>query len=188
MTPDLDDHLDEVLIGGREQRPVVIVDYDPAWPARFEEQAGRVRHALGPAARVEHIGSTAVPGLAAKPIIDMLLVVTDIDAEFQYLPALADAGLVLRVREPGHRMMRTPERDAHLHIYGDGAPEIRDYRDLRDWLRHDQADRDLYASTKRNLAAREWSDVNYYAQAKDGVVAGILAHARRWRARIEHAS
>lgn len=186
MTSDMDRHLDEVLIGGRERRPVVIVDYDPAWPARFEEQAGRVRRALGPTARVEHIGSTAVPGLAAKPIIDMLLILNDIDAESQYLPALVDAGLILRVREPGHRMLRTTERDVHLHVYSDGAREIQNYRDLRDWLRHDQVDRELYASTKRELAAREWSDVNYYAQAKDDVIADILAHARQRRGRGEH--
>lgn len=123
-----------------------------------------------------------MPGLAAKPIIDMLLIVDDADAEEAFVPALAAEGFELRVRERGHRMLRTPERDAHLHVYGEGAGEIQDYRDLRDWLRHDRADRDMYAAKKRELAKEEWPDMNDYAQAKDDVVALVLAHARAWRA------
>ncbi|MEE2524194.1 GrpB family protein [Pseudarthrobacter sp. J75] len=178
-----DEHLDAVLIGGREQRAIEVVDYRDEWPGTFGEWAATVRAAVGPLAlAVEHIGSTSVPGLAAKPIIDMLLVVPDVAAESDYLPALEAAGLVLRVREPNHRMVRTPERDVHLHIYSAGAPEITDYLDLRDWLRASAEDRELYASIKKELAAREWPDMNYYAEAKDDVVATVLAHARQWRA------
>ncbi|GGT45240.1 hypothetical protein GCM10010207_51860 [Streptomyces atratus] len=80
-------------------------------------------------------------------------------------------------------MLRTPERDAHLHVYGEGAGEIQDYRDLRDRLRHDRADRDMYAAKKRELAKEQWLDMNDYARAKDDdVVALVLAHARAWRA------
>lgn len=174
--------LDAVLIGGREQRAVVVVDYRCEWPEMYREMAAKVRAAVGHSAlALEHIGSTSVPGLAAKPIIDMLMVVPDVAAEADYLPALESVGLVLRVREPNHRMVRTPDRDVHLHIYSACAPEITDYLDLRDWLRVSAEDRELYASVKRELARREWPDMNYYAEAKDQVVATVLAHAREWR-------
>jgi GrpB-like predicted nucleotidyltransferase (UPF0157 family) len=111
-------YLDAVLIGGREPARIVVVDPDPAWPARFATVRDRVLGALGDRAlAVEHIGSTAVPGLAAKPIVDVLLTVADVDDEAGYVGPLEAAGFVLRVREPGHRMFRTPERDVHLHVY-----------------------------------------------------------------------
>src|SRR5438876_1020098 len=99
-----DAYLDGVLIGGREKREIVIVDYDSCWPARYERARARVRHALGSLAlRIEHIGSTAVPGLAAKPIVDVLVTVADPEDETLTVPALEAAGYELRVREPGHR-------------------------------------------------------------------------------------
>src|SRR5829696_5784114 len=102
--------LDAVLIGGRERRRVVIADYDPAWPQRFEVERERIAAALGDRAlRIEHIGSTSVPGLAAKPIVDMLVEVATLD-EAALAPPLQDAGYVLRVREEGHLMFRTPAR------------------------------------------------------------------------------
>ena len=89
------------LIGGIEKRVIEIFDYDPLWPVKFREQANRIAKALGDAAlQIEHIGSTSVPGLAAKPIIDVLLVVNEAGDEAAYLPALEAAGYVLRVREP----------------------------------------------------------------------------------------
>ena len=114
---ELDRYLDSVLIGGREPVALVISDYDSAWPSRFAELEARIGLALGEAAlAVEHIGSTSVPRLAAKPIIDVLVVVADLEDEPSYVPALVDAGFVLRVREAGHRMFRTPDRDAHIHV------------------------------------------------------------------------
>ena len=117
----------EGLIGGVEKREIRIVDYDPDWPRKFETHARIVAGALGAAAlRIEHVGSTSVPGLAAKPIIDILVVVSDSSDESAYLPQLEAAGYVLRVREPEwneHRMFRTPERDVHIHIYSAGCPE-----------------------------------------------------------------
>ncbi|NYJ07270.1 GrpB family protein [Petropleomorpha daqingensis] len=176
-------YLDRVLIGGREAAAITVVDYDERWPVRFGEIAERVRAAVGAAALgVEHIGSTSVPGLAAKPIVDVLLTVADVDDEAAYVPALESAGFVLRVREPAHRMVRTPARDVHVHVYEPGRPEVRDYLDLRDWLRVDAEDRALYAATKRVLARRRWSDMNDYADAKTEVIADILARARAWRA------
>jgi GrpB-like predicted nucleotidyltransferase (UPF0157 family) len=166
--------------------PVSIVDYDADWPLLFAELRGRVKKALGAKAlAVEHIGSTSVPGLAAKPIVDMLLTVMHVEDEAGYVPALEEAGFILRVREPGHRMFRTPGRDAHLHVYEPSSRAVADYLDLRDWLRECQADRTLYAATKRDLAQRDWSDMNHYADAKTHVVLDILARAKVWRGRSE---
>jgi len=179
---DRDAYLDAVLIGGREPASIVVVDYDDAWPARFEVLAARVRRALGLRVRcLEHIGSTSVPGLAAKPIIDMLLIVDDVQAEAAFVPALEAAGFELRVRERDHRMLRTPRRDTHLHVYAPGRAEARDYLDLRDWLRVSSDDRTLYANVKRHLAQKQWNDMNDYADAKTDVVLDILARARTWR-------
>ena len=179
---DRDSYLDSVLIGGRERASIVIANHDAAWPVRFVELQRRVVHALPTTAlSVEHIGSTSVPGLAAKPIIDMLLTVAAVDDEAAYVGALEDAGFVLRVREPGHRLFRTPERDVHLHVYEPSDTAVQDYLDLRDWLRTSEADRALYEATKRELARRAWSDMNDYADAKSDVIRAILGRARSWR-------
>ncbi len=176
----LDAQLDAVLIGGREPGIVRLVDYDAAWPARFESERARIGTALGPLAlRIEHIGSTAVPGLAAKPIIDVLVEVDDPDAEARYAPLLESAGYLLRVREPSHRMFRTPPRDVHVHIWPPGSAESVDYLLLRDWLRAHADDRRLYEDAKRALAGRQWPDINSYAEAKSPVVEAIKARARR---------
>jgi GrpB-like predicted nucleotidyltransferase (UPF0157 family) len=176
-------YLDEVLIGGRERAEISVVDYDERWPVRFREVAERLRRALTEDVMgVEHIGSTSVPGLAAKPIVDVLLTVADVDNEAAYVPALESAGFLLRVREPAHRMVRTPARDVHVHVYEPGRQEVRDYLDLRDWLRVDAEDRELYAATKRMLARKQWDDMNDYADAKTEVIYDVLARARDWRA------
>lgn len=177
-----DQLLDAVLIGGRESRPVIIDDYNPAWPDAFAGLSGRIHDAVGRGAlSVEHIGSTSVPGLAAKPIIDILLTVAEVADEAGYLPQLEAAGFVLRVREPGHRLFRTPGRDVHIHVFSPQDPAVPAYLDLRDWLRVDAQDRGLYEATKRDLARQEWSDMNYYAEAKTDVIAQILTRARLWR-------
>jgi len=171
----------EIIIGEVEPQAIVVVDYDPAWPGRFRREEAKIRAALGEAAlSVEHIGSTSVPGLAAKPIVDILLVVEDSGEEASYLPALEKAGYVLRVREPDfheHRMFRTPEKDVHLHVYSAGSPEIERYLLLRDRLRENGKERDLYVRTKRELARRDWPSMQHYAEAKTGVIEGIIARA-----------
>jgi len=170
--------LDDALIGGRERRAIVIVPYDPTWPGRFGLERGRVRGALGDRAiRVEHIGSTAVPGLAAKPIVDMLVTVADPEDDAAIVPALQSAGYQLRVRERGHRMFRTPELDVHVHVWGDRDPEVARHLSFREQLRRSGADRIEYEQLKRRLAAREWSDMNEYADAKSELIAAILARA-----------
>ncbi len=171
----------EVIIGEIESPAIVVVDYDPAWSERFRREAAKIRAALGEAAlAIEHIGSTAVPGLAAKPIVDILLVVEDSSNEISYVPALEGAGYVLRVRERDfheHRMLRTTARDVHVHVFSEGSPEIDRYLLLRDHLRRDEEDRELYARTKRDLATRDWPSMQHYAEAKTGVIEGIIARA-----------
>jgi GrpB-like predicted nucleotidyltransferase (UPF0157 family) len=167
-----------VLIGGVEQCEIQIVDYDPDWPKQFETHACVIAGALGGSAlRVEHIGSTSVPDLAAKAIIDILVVVRDSADESDYLPQLEAAGYVLRVREPDwneHRMFRTPEKDVHIHIYSADCPEIQRNLTFRDCLRRNIDDRRRYEQTKRQLAAKEWVDMNAYADAKTDVIESIL--------------
>jgi len=161
---------------------IEIVDYDPQWPVLFGREADRVRAALGPRAmRIEHTGSTSVPGLAAKPIIDMLLEVRDSAQEEIYLPALEAQGYSLRIREPNwyeHRMLRGPDTNINLHVFSSACPEIERILMFRDWLRSNAADRELYARTKLDLAQQEWKYVQNYADAKTAVIEEILARAR----------
>ncbi len=161
---------------------ILIVEYDPHWPDLFAREADRIRSLLGSRAlRIEHAGSTSVPGLAAKPIIDLLLVVADSAAEDAYAPALEGAGYVLRIREPNwyqHRMFKGPDTDINLHVFSSGCPEIDHMLVFRDWLRSNAADRDLYARTKLALAQKEWKYVQNYADAKVVVIEEIIARAR----------
>ena len=183
-SPERDGYLDAVLIGGREPVTVVVQDPDPQWPVRFAAVRDLLVSSLGERAlAVDHVGSTAVPGLAAKPIIDVQVTVADVEDEAAYAPALERAGLVLRVREPGHRMFRTPQRDVHVHVHAPGDPVLAERLDLRDRLRRSPEDRALYEATKRALAGREWPDMDVYADAKSEVIAEILARVSRRRAR-----
>jgi GrpB-like predicted nucleotidyltransferase (UPF0157 family) len=174
--------LETGLIGGIEKREIRIVDYDPTWPAKFEMQRGIIAKALGDAAlQIEHIGSTSVPGLAAKPIIDILVAVENSANESTYLFQLGAVGYVLRVREPHwseHRMCRTVEKDVHVHVYSAGCREIERNLTFRDRLRISTEDRRRYEKTKRALAKREWADMNAYANAKTEVIEDIIAAAQ----------
>lgn len=174
----LDDRLDAVLVGGRRPVTIVLAEPDPSWPERFEDARRRLAGALGGVARgIEHVGSTAVTGLAAKPIVDVLVEVDDPDDDAAHQPALEGIGLVLRVREPGHRMYRSPEGDLHVHLWRAGSEDVRRHVVFRDWLRRHPDDRDRYAAVKRGLADRQWPDMNYYAEAKSDVIADIMARA-----------
>ncbi|GHF55627.1 GrpB-like predicted nucleotidyltransferase (UPF0157 family) [Amycolatopsis bartoniae] len=175
-----DDQLSVKLVHGLRPGKVTIADYDPAWPGRYERRAAELRAVLGERARlVEHIGSTSVPGLAAKPIIDIVLGIDDPDDEPAYLPDLEAVGYDVRVREPGHRCLRAgePDEPVNLHCYPPDDVEVRRYLAFRDRLRASDEDRDRYAALKRELAQREWRDVNYYAEAKRPLIFEILAHA-----------
>ena len=160
---------------------IELAEYDAEWPRLFHREAARIRDALGPdALRIEHVGSTSVPGLAAKPVIDIVLVVADTRDEDAYVPPLEAAGYVLRIREPDwfeHRLFKGPDRNVNLHTFSDGCKEIERMVAFRDWLRAHDDDRDLYLREKRELARSEWKYVQNYADAKSAVVREILARA-----------
>ncbi|MGA7203535.1 MAG: GrpB family protein, partial [Specibacter sp.] len=167
------------LVGGVEKRDLVVEPYNTGWPALFEKQRHTIAEALkGANCSVEHIGSTSVPGLAAKSIIDILVTVDDITAEEDYLDPLLAAGYELRVREPGHRLVRTPGRDVHVHVLEHADPRAADYLLLRERLRANADDRELYARTKHALVAQDWPDMNAYANAKTDVIEAIKSRAR----------
>ncbi|MDX6581989.1 MAG: hypothetical protein QOI10_1173 [Solirubrobacterales bacterium] len=170
--------LDRILVGDRTPGPVSLTEYDPGWPRRFES----LRAELGDQARaIEHIGSTAVPGLIAKPIVDILVTVEKVDPDTTYAPTIEGLGYELRVREPRHRMFRNPARDVHLHVWPEGSREAVDYLLLRDWLRSSEVDRDEYARLKQELAREDWPDINYYARAKGPLIEELLSRARSER-------
>jgi GrpB-like predicted nucleotidyltransferase (UPF0157 family) len=170
------------LVGGVEELAVTLHDYDERWPGTYLEHRRRIAAALANAdVAIEHIGSTSVPGLAAKPIVDIVVGVDDITAEEDYLDALLGAGYGLRVREPGHRLVRTPARDVHVHVYRRDDPAVAEYLLLRDHLRSDADDRELYERTKRALLERRWDDTNAYADAKTEVIRAIKERARAVR-------
>jgi GrpB-like predicted nucleotidyltransferase (UPF0157 family) len=161
--------------------PILIVDYDPDWPRLFEREADRIRTLLAPRAfPIEHVGSTSIPGLAAKPVIDIVLVVPDSGDEPSYVAPLEAAGYVLRIREPAwhqHRMLKGPDTDINLHVFSAGCPEVDRMLLFRDWLRSNEADRLLYERTKRELANRSWKYTQNYADAKTAVVEEIMERA-----------
>jgi GrpB-like predicted nucleotidyltransferase (UPF0157 family) len=161
--------------------PIELSDYSNQWPLQFRAQKQRIETALpGRVVLLEHIGSTSVPGLAAKPIIDICLAVADATDETTYVPDLEAVGFVLHAREPGwdeHRLLKHQDPPTNLHVFAVGAAEIRRCLLFRDRLRSDPRDRALYESTKRRLAARRWEYVQSYADAKSDVVAAIIARA-----------
>ena len=163
--------------------PIQIVDYDPEWPRLYEREAERVQSALSDRALlIEHVGSTSVPGLAAKPKIDMLLVVANSADESAYVPALEAAAYLLTIREPDwyeHRMFKGPDTDINLHVFSSGCREINRMLLFRDWLRSNESDRRLYERTKRELASNNWKYMQNYADAKTTVVEEILARAQK---------
>lgn len=173
------------LIGGRERREIVLLPHDPAWAARARELIARLERALaGIAVRPAHVGSTAIPGLVAKPIVDLQAATAAVpgDEESRLTAALAPLGFELRVREREHLMYRTVAHDVHLHVWETGSDHERRHLLFRDHLRADAADRERYAAVKRELAARVWDDMNDYAQAKGAVIAEITARAEAWAA------
>jgi GrpB-like predicted nucleotidyltransferase (UPF0157 family) len=166
--------------------PVTLAEYDPAWPERYAALARAIRGALGDAlVLVEHVGSTSVAGLAAKPIVDIVLAVADSADEAAYVASLEAQGYTLRIREPDwyeHRMLEGSDADVNLHVFSAGCPEIDRLLLFRDRLRADPAERNRYATVKRELAAQPWRHVQNYAQAKTAVVNEIVARAQGDRA------
>jgi GrpB-like predicted nucleotidyltransferase (UPF0157 family) len=155
--------------------------YDPQWPSHFAGLERQIRGALGERALwIEHVGSTAVPGLCAKPIIDVVLAVANSADESAYVPPLESIGYWLKVREPEwfeHRMLKSPGIEGNVHVFSRGCDEVDRLLAFRDWLRTNEADRKLYERTKQELATRDWGSVQDYADAKSSVVKKILARA-----------
>ena len=185
-SPEREEELRQAWVGeppkltGRVQ----LAEYDPGWADQYESHAARIRAALGDRVlRLEHIGSTSVPGLAAKPVIDILLVVADPAEEDAYVRPLERAGYRLVIREPDwyqHRVLNGPqgtEPGVNLHVHPPDSPEIARNLRFRDRLRADRADRELYERTKRQLAARDWTYMQQYADAKGEVVEAIMRRA-----------
>ncbi len=183
IDPVSDEHMQQVRLEPLipHNDTITLVESDPSWPALFDREAARVRGALGPAVvQLEHVGSTSVPGLVAKPIIDILLVVRDSADEHSYVPALTAVGYRLVIREPDwleHRLFKGPDTDINLHVLTAGFDEVDRMLRFRDRLRTDAVDRELYARTKRTLAQQQWRHVQHYAQAKSEVVEQILHRA-----------
>ncbi|MGH8937595.1 MAG: GrpB family protein [Acidimicrobiia bacterium] len=175
------------LVGSGSWEPVEVVRYDHRWPAAFESWHLRLVSALGKSAiRVEHVGSTAVPGLAAKPVVDVQVSVPDVEDEGAYLSPIESLGVPLRSREPGHRYFRPPPgttRDVQIHVCDAGSEWERDHLLFRDYLRAHPEAREAYARLKVALAERYRSDRLAYNEAKAGFILDTLEAAREWAGR-----
>lgn len=163
--------------------PITLVEYDPAWPDLFAREEARIRSILGErVVRLEHTGSTSVPGLAAKPIIDITMTVADVTDEDAFAPDLIAGGYrhVIREREPewwDHAVFKGPDTNVNLHVFSAGCTELDRMVGFRDWLRTHDDDRELYESVKRELVTRQWTYVQEYADHKTAVVEAIAARA-----------
>lgn len=180
-----DQRLHEITVG--ELHPlngvIHLIPYCPEWKSMYTSEAKRVHDALGSGVMLlEHVGSTSVPGLAAKPVIDMVMAVANSSNEAAYVPALEAIGYKLRIREPiwyKHRMLIPPSISGNLHVFTIGCEEIKRMLLFRDWLRSHPEDRIVYENTKRELASRTWKYVQNYADAKSEIVQEILERASK---------
>lgn len=167
--------------------PIDVVPYDPAWPDRFAEWRKKLADTIGPAAvRIEHIGSTAVPQLAAKPVIDVQIGVRDLDAEDAYVPQIAALGVALRAREPHHRYFRPSgsiPRTIQIHVYRASSDDERIHLLFRDFMRASATEREAYERMKRDAAKRYPDDRIAYNEAKTGFILDALDRAEEWAAR-----
>lgn len=179
-----DEELQKVMVGESKPHnaPITLQEYDSRWPELFDQEAKRIRAILGnKILQLEHVGSTSVPGLCAKPIIDILMVVKDSADESTYVSDLEEVGYTLRIREPEwfeHRLFKGPDTDINLHVFSEGASEVDRMLRFRNWLRTNNIDRDKYAAVKRDLAGRKWRYVQHYADAKDSIVQEIMERAK----------
>lgn len=182
--PETDEEMAALRVSGTvtaHNAPIYLAPYDPAWPELYRAAEAKIRAALGDGAIIlEHVGSTSIPGLCAKPIIDILLAVADSADEAAYVSALAEQGFRLHVREPDweqHRVLKGDDPLINLHVFTVGSMEIPRMLGFRDRCRAHPEERQLYEETKRELAARTWRHVQHYANAKAEVVEAIIARA-----------
>ncbi|KAE8362779.1 grpb/dephospho-CoA kinase [Aspergillus caelatus] len=172
------------IVSTRPQKLIEIVEPDPTWPEAFAIIARRIAGSLGNRLlSIEHVGSTSVPSLPAKAVIDVDVVVADPTAEDSYVPALEAAGFQFLLREPGwhdHRLFGSNEPYANIHIFGPNSAELIRHRLFRDWLRNHEDDRQRYADIKRQAAAASrlaGETVMEYNARKQPVVLDILQKA-----------
>jgi GrpB-like predicted nucleotidyltransferase (UPF0157 family) len=173
------------IVGEERKDPIDVIDYDPAWPGRFAEWRDRLAGELGDGAlSIEHVGSTAVPGLAAKPIVDIQVTVADLESEDAYVPAIERAGVALRSRDAEHRYFRPAPgrpREVQIHVCEQASAWERDHLEFRNYLRANDEARDAYATLKRALAEQFPDDRLAYTEAKTAFVAQTLEAARSQR-------
>ncbi len=175
--------LRDVTVG--EVKPLIgticLEPYNAAWAKMYAGIETEIAKALGPKAlRIEHVGSTSVEGLSAKPIIDVVLEVAQSADEAAYVPALEGMGYVLRIREPDwfqHRMLKSPNVEGNIHVFSAGCAETERMVTFRNWLRANEADRTLYEREKLRLAGKVWQHVQDYANAKTAVINEIMERA-----------
>jgi len=179
---------ESVAAGGRQvgrtrNEPISVVDYDPVWPARFAEISARLATALGDrAVRIDHVGSTSVPGLAAKPIVDIQISVPDVENEAEYLGLIEAQGFELRWIEPGHRYLRPPPELPRLwqvHVCSVGSTWERVHLLFRDYLREHPDTAAEYAALKWQLAKEHRDDSIAYTDAKGPFIESVLRRAEQ---------
>ncbi|MFR7591509.1 MAG: GrpB family protein [Longibaculum sp.] len=165
----------------KHQSTINLSDYQMQWKEDFQIEKHHLKETLKEKAlMIEHVGSTSVEGLCAKPIIDILLIVEDSSKEEDYLSELEEAGYWLKIREPDwnqHRMFKGPRCDINLHVFSQGCKEAKRMLMFRDWLRQHPEDRDLYAHKKKELSLKVWEYIQDYADAKSEVVREIMERA-----------
>ena len=183
MTELTDEYIKKVVVSGNieHNQTILLKPYDDKWPVLFEREKNRISKILKERAlTIEHIGSTSVPGLTAKPIIDILLVVEDAGKEELYVNDLCEHGYILRIKEPdfeNHHMFKGPDTDINLHVFSKDSKEIEKYLLFRNYLRCHADARQLYENTKKELAKKTWKYVQNYADDKSEVVQKILSDA-----------
>jgi GrpB-like predicted nucleotidyltransferase (UPF0157 family) len=186
--PVMGDSFEFIEGSGRAERdPIEIVSYDGVWPQRFVVWKTRLAEALGGTGRrIEHVGSTAVPALAAKPVIDIQISVEDLEAESGYVPQMEGLGVQLRSRDLEHRYFRPfsgMPREVHVHVCSLGGEWERHHLLFRDYLRANAAAREAYVISKE-LAANRWSDDRIaYTEAKDDQIRELMSAAEVWARR-----
>lgn len=163
---------------------IVIVDYDPTWPEQFRQLGTRLREALGPLAlRIDHIGSTSVPGLAAKPILDCQISVASLEPVAAYLPGMESAGFRWRADNPERTKRYFREAAGprtHIHVRAAGSWSEQFALLMRDYLRAHPEEAGSYAALKRELADRLGSDRHAYTDAKDPFIWALMVRANAW--------
>jgi GrpB-like predicted nucleotidyltransferase (UPF0157 family) len=176
------------ILGEERGESVEVVSYDPAWPVHYEQMRARLALVLGPtAARIEHVGSTAVPGLAAKPVVDIQVSVGDLDAEAAYRPAIESLGFGLRYRKEYWRYFRPVPgvpRDFQVHVCQSGSKWERDHLLFRDYMRTHPDRAAEYGALKRALAPKFGLDRVGYTDAKVPFIDAALRDAGEWAAEV----